>query len=281
MTAQELVAKVKNLPPASEAAVRLAGLLGQTELSNEDIVEVLKCDSVLTAKLLRVCNSPHVGLGEPVSSVAQAVLMLGHQEILRIVLTLGFGGALTGSHPACGGEANALWLHSLTTAKAAEIVAGSGLGLKFNPALAYTASLLHEIGKAIMDQTLSKDLQAKIRHCVRLNGVSRVELEKQMLGTDHAEVGACLLESWRVPEEIVEAVARHHQPDWELLPRLSTVAHVGNCLGHLAGSAPGWDGSEVRVADGVAEALGLTPQRFESMVASVKDSCRRVDPFIS
>ena len=70
----------------------------------DEVVQVLKCDNVLTAKLLRACNSPYFGLEEPVSSVDQAVFLLGHQQILHIVLTLAFGSAMVVSVAwVCGG----------------------------------------------------------------------------------------------------------------------------------------------------------------------------------
>ena len=79
ITAQELVAKVKNLPPVPHAALKLVSLLDQPAVSNTEIVQALRCDNVLTAKLLRACNSPYFGLDDPVSSVDQAVLMLGQR----------------------------------------------------------------------------------------------------------------------------------------------------------------------------------------------------------
>src|SRR6266511_2009210 len=88
MTARELVAKVKDLPVASPAATCLIGLLGDPSASNDDIVQVLKCESVLTAKLLRLCNGSSLALKGRVSSVDQAVMLLGHEEILRLVLAL-------------------------------------------------------------------------------------------------------------------------------------------------------------------------------------------------
>src|ERR1051325_3343013 len=120
MTANELVAKVKNLPPVSHAALRLVSLLDQPAVSNDDVVQVLRCDNVLTAKLLRACNSPFFGLEDPVSSVDQAVLILGHQQILHIVLTLAFGGAMAVPLTGYAVESNELWRHSLTAATAAE-----------------------------------------------------------------------------------------------------------------------------------------------------------------
>ena len=113
MTATEIIHKVKNLPPVSQAALKLVNLLEQASISNDEIVAVIKCDNVLTAKLLRACNSPYFGLDDPVASVDQAVLLLGHQQILHIVLTLAFGSAMVVPLPGYAVEANELWRHSL------------------------------------------------------------------------------------------------------------------------------------------------------------------------
>ena len=95
MTAHEMVAKVRNLPPVSHAALKLVSLLDQPDAGNDEVVDVLKNDSVLTAKLLRACNAPAVGLAEPVTSVDQAVLILGHNQIMQMVTALAFGGPMS------------------------------------------------------------------------------------------------------------------------------------------------------------------------------------------
>jgi putative nucleotidyltransferase with HDIG domain len=281
MTAQELVAKVKNLPPVSYAALKLVNLLDQSAVSNDEVVQVLKCDNVLTAKLLRACNSPYFGLEEPVSSVDQAVFLLGHQQILHIVLTLAFGSAMVVPLPGYAVEANELWRHSLITATAAEIVAAEITDLNVEPAVAFTVGLLHDIGKLVLGQVLTPEYQAVIRHCIEQDKNFRVEAEKAVLGTDHSEVGACLLLDWRLPDEIVEAVGNHHHPLLEPRPRLSVVTHLANCIAHLAGSAPGWDGYAVRVDDRVITAFDLTGDKLENMVIAVRESFDRVDQFMT
>lgn len=281
MTAPELVAKVKNLPPVSNAALRLVSLLEQPAVSNTEVVQALKCDNVLTAKLLRACNSPYFGLAEPVSSVDQAVFILGHQQILHIVLTLAFGSAMVVPLPGYAVEASELWRHSLVTATAAEIIANSLTDLNVEPSVAFTVGLLHDIGKLVLSQTLTVDLQAEIRARIEQGGLSRVEAEKAVIGTDHCEVGALLLQGWHLPDEVVEAVANHHQPVLQPRPRLSVVAHLANCVAHLAGSAPGWDGYAVRVSDEVVKGLEITPDQIESMVATVRESFDRVDQFMN
>ncbi|HEX4349570.1 MAG TPA: HDOD domain-containing protein [Verrucomicrobiae bacterium] len=281
MTAQEIINKVKNLPPISQAALRLVNLLEQASISNDEIVTVIKCDNVLTAKLLRACNSPYFGLDEPVSSVDQAVLMLGHQQILHIVLTLAFGSAMVVPLPGYAVEANELWRHSLLTATAAEIVAAEAYTMNVDTPVAFTVGLLHDIGKLALSQALTPEIQQEIRQLIEHEGCSRAEAEKKVLGADHGEIGACLLKSWNLPDDIIEAVANHHNPICEPRPRLSVITHLANCLAHLAGSAPGWDGFAVRVSPEAAAALNLDDARLENLVAEVRNAYERVDQFMS
>lgn len=281
MTAQEIIAKVKNLPPISQAALKLVNLLEQASISNDEIVQVIKCDNVLTAKLLRACNSPYFGLDEPVSSVDQAVLMLGHQQILHIVLTLAFGSAMVVPLPGYAVEANELWRHSLITATAAEIVASEAYDLNVETPVAFTVGLLHDIGKLVMGQAITPEIQNEIRALVETQGCARVEAERKILGADHGEIGAGLLKSWNLPEEIQEAVANHHNPICQPRPKLSVITHVSNCLAHLAGSAPGWDGFALRVDPNAVAALELDESRLEGMVSHVRDAFERVDQFMA
>jgi len=281
MTAPEILNKVKNLPPVSQAALKLVNLLEQAAISNDEIVHVIKCDNVLTAKLLRACNSPYFGLDEPVASVDQAVLMLGHQQILHIVLTLAFGSAMVVPLPGYAVEANELWRHSLLTATAAEIIVSEVGELNVEPPVAFTVGLLHDIGKLALGQILTPESQQEIRHLVEQKSCSRSEAEKKILGADHSEVGECLLRSWNIPDEILEAVGNHHHPICKPRPRLSAVTHIANCLAHLAGSAPGWDGYAIRVEPEAITALSIDETRLETWVANVRDSFDRVDQFMN
>jgi putative nucleotidyltransferase with HDIG domain len=279
--AQQLVDRVKNLPPVSQAALKLVNLLELPEADNDEIVNAIKCDNILTAKLLRACNSPYFGLEEPVSSVDQAVLILGHQQILHIVLTLAFGSAMVVPLPGYAVEASELWRHSLIAASAGEIISVEATGISVEKPVAFTVGLLHDIGKLVMSQALTPDIQASVRHKIDQEKISRSEAEKAVLGTDHGEVGACLLKSWLLPDMIIEAAANHHNPVFEPMPKLSSVTHLANCLAHLAGSSPGWDGFAVRVNPQVITALGIEESRLEGMVVEVRASFDKVDQFMS
>ncbi|HEU5397039.1 MAG TPA: HDOD domain-containing protein [Verrucomicrobiae bacterium] len=281
MTPNEVIAKVKNLPAVSQAALKLVTLLDQPAVSNDDVVTVLKYDNVMTAKLLRACNSPYFGFEEKIASVEQAVLILGHQQILHMVLSLAFGGAMSTTLPGYAIEARELWSHSLTAAVAAEQLAGDSLPVDFEPPVAFTAGLLHDIGKLALHQVLDAATQTEIRDRVARDHQPRNQAEKSVLGTDHCEIGACLLEKWRLPDEIVEAVAHHHSPIIAPAPKLSSLVHVADCLVHLIGSSYGWD-SYAMLADATTnQALRITPEKLESLMMNVHDSAGRVQHFMS
>ena len=280
MTAPELVAQVRDLPAVSPAALRLIQLLGQDTVGNAEVIQTLKCDAVLTAKLLRLCNASSIALAEPVASVDQAVILLGHQEILRLVLALTCGKALAAPVPGYALEANELWSHSLVTAVAAEIVAGDGIVAEASLSVAFTVGLLHDIGKLVMGQALTPELQATLRHEVTAHGHSRAEAERLVLGADHAEVGACLLRAWRLPENLVEAVASHHQPGRAAQPGLTEVVFLANCLAHLAGSAPGWEAFAVRVPPDFFARAKLTPDKLCGFLISIREARERLNPYL-
>ncbi|HYG34190.1 MAG TPA: HDOD domain-containing protein [Clostridia bacterium] len=280
MNAKEMVARAKHLPPVSHAALKLVSLLGQSVVSNEDIVQVLKCDNVLTAKLLRACNSPALGLEEPVSSIDQAVLILGHNQILQMVLNLTFSSTMAVPLAGYAVEATELWSHSLVTATAAEVAASHGLQVEVDPPIAFTIGLLHDIGKLVMNEVLTVQAQFGIRERITKEGMSRVEAERKVTGADHAEVGACLLATWRLPDAITEAVANHHQPVFTPTPRLSVLAYLANCLAHLGGSSPGWEAYALRADDNLAQALNLSENDLESLVIKVRDRFDKLNEFM-
>lgn len=277
MTANELITKVKNLAPVSHSALKLVGLLDQPAISNEDIVQVLKFDNVLTAKLLRACNSPFFGLEEPVSSVEQAVLILGHQQILHIALSIAFSSTMAAPLPGYAAEAKELWQHSLVAALASENIAKNNNSVPVESPVAFTAGLLHDIGKVVMNHVLTPDTQSAVRARVAQDGRSRTEAEQEIIGVDHAEVGKCLLQAWRLPEDIIEAVGNHHHPVSKPQPKLSSLVHAANCLAHLIGSNLGWEAFAVRADAGAAAALGIDRKKLDELMISAHDSMSQVE----
>lgn len=281
MTVEEIISQASELPPVSEAALKLLKLLGSAHHDNEDVVKSVQYDSILTAKLLRACNSAIQGLREPIGSIDQAVLQLGQQEILRLVLALNVGGTMNRELGGYAVGESELWAHSITTALAAERIVEHGHADVFDPSLAFTAGLLHDIGKVVLNKALTSESQAAVRARIKEGGVSRPEAEHSVLGLDHAEVGAALLTRWRLPETIVEAVANHHHPPKMRPLPLSALTHVANFIAHTIGSTPGWDGYAVRVDEAIAAQMGLNTDSLQQVMIDVHLSLAKVRQFLS
>jgi putative nucleotidyltransferase with HDIG domain len=206
-------------------------------------------------------------------------LLLGFDMIFRIVCAISFAGPLGTSAPGYETEANGLWVHSLQTAAAAEYLAGSGCYGDFPTATAFTAGLLHDIGKTIVGKVLTPKNRADIRTQMTGESLSRVEAEKVVLGADHAEIGAALLKRWMVPEPLLEAAAHHHSPIIKPRIKLSALIYLANCGAHLSAAAAdtatapaGWQAQADQIKQTAAGTVGLPIEQVDQMMAGINDA---------
>lgn len=280
MTAKEIIAQAKEVPIVSETARKLMTLLNQPDSHREDLIKTLRCDNVLTAKLLRICNSALTGMKNPVGSIDQAVLLLGDNTIYRMVCALGFGGTLGGGSAAYAVEANGLWSHSLSTGMGAEYLCEFESVGNYPASTAFTAGLLHDIGKLILNQFLTPQTRTEIRAIMTEKNCSRLDAERQVFGADHAEIGACLLQKWAVPEVVVEAVANHHGPVVDPEIQLSAVVYLSNVATYLNGAAP-TDAYAVRARQDAALALGMPPARVDELILGLHGAMKGVNQLIN
>jgi HD-like signal output (HDOD) protein len=139
-------------------------------------------------------------LSEPVASLDEAVFMLGYRRICQTAITLAMRGPLSIPLQGYTLEANDLWCHSLLAATAAEHVIEDGMNFGVDSSTAFTVGLLHDLGKLVVNEFITRESFIAIRRHL-LEGRSRVEAERAVMGTDHAEVGAGLLYVWRLPEQ--------------------------------------------------------------------------------
>jgi putative nucleotidyltransferase with HDIG domain len=275
MTAEEIVSRVKDLPVVSETARKLTTQLNQPDLPRSDIVETLHNDGVLTAKVLRACNSAEFALHEPVASIEQALFILGDRAVFRIVSAVGFGDCLGLNAPGYDTEANGLWSHSLAAAVGSEYPVAEESFADFAPSIAFTAGLLHDIGKTVINRVLTPKDRADIRAKIGAESIPRVVAEKAILGANHSEVGAFLLRRWSLPDCIVEAAANHHHPVTKPEPQLSAVVYLANCVAHLSPGAPGWEVEFAKATQSAAEVLDMPPERVQELVTAIQAAVKK------
>jgi len=257
-----IMAKIKSFPPMPATATKLLAKLDDPEVPFSQIEDTIKYDPGLTANILKLTNSAYFGIPLKVSSVKQAVTLLGYKRLLQLLMTLCMSPLMKKPVPGYDMPQGELWRHSIAVSIAAENIV-KALNIPDADEI-FTAALLHDIGKLILGNFVKKDLEF-IRDMVS-KGFTFDVAEHLILGTNHAEVGANILKQWSFPEELVSAVSWHHNPeDCENYCMLSDIVHVSNNLGQMIGAGRGPEEWRSELSLPVTEKLGLKPVDLEEI----------------
>ncbi len=251
-----IMRQVKSFPGMPTTAAKLLPLLREPDSSIARIEDLIKYDPGLTANLLKLTNSAYFGLPSRISSVRQAVLLLGRKRLLQLVTTMCMSGLMKKAVPGYDLPQGGLWRHSVAAAVAADRLVQS-LNLTQADEV-FTAALLHDIGKMVLGEYVREDLKS-IEQMVA-KGISFEVAEYMVLGTNHADIGARILQSWSMPLELVHAVAWHHDPDQcEQRCLLSDLVHVANVAVRGIGCAKGGNDPSADGSFKAFDRLGLSP----------------------
>ena len=248
---EEILERATTLPPLPDTALRLMQVLGDPLSSVDDIVEAIRYDQVVTGEVLRLCNSAYFGLSRKVTSLNDALVRLGATKVLQLVMSVHANTMLSQEQVGYGLDPGILWKHSVGVALASTVTAEL-IGLP-NGNLAFTAGLLHDIGKVVLNDYVAAEF-AEICRLVTDQRMSFVEAEHQVLGFSHQEIGARVGEQWQLPEPIVLSIGYHHDPG-KLQPPDSLVdaVYLANCICLLLGIGVGEDGLSTRADEQVLE----------------------------
>ena len=259
---EQIMAKVKAFPGMPDTSAKLLKMLKDPDTSAAQIEDVLKYDPGLTANILKLTNSAYFGIPTKVSSIKQAVVLLGWKRLLQLVMTMCMSSVMKKPVPGYDLPNGALWQHSVAVSVAAELVVKA---LKIpNADEVFTAALLHDVGKLVMGEFIQDDLQ-QIEGMVA-KGIAFEVAEFIVLGTDHAHIGACILEKWAFPKVLTNAVGWHHDPEkCENDCTFSDIVHVANILGMMTGYGGSGNGVDTGPSDSVTERLGFKPAHLEAL----------------
>jgi putative nucleotidyltransferase with HDIG domain len=230
---EELLDGVEELVSLPAACVRINEMVDDPEASADDISQVITQDPALTARLLRMANSPFYGLTSSVETVARAVTVLGMRQVRDLALATTAVRTFEGI-PNKLVSMQSFWEHSIYCALAARALAEQCL--KNRRDSLFVAGLLHDVGQLILYNRLP-DLARKALEAV-LDGPDELEsqeAERELMGFDHTEVGAELIRRWGLPEILRECVAYHHSPQAaKQYPKEASIVHVANSIASMA-----------------------------------------------
>ncbi len=206
----EIGRAIKDLQPIPQIALKILRIIHSEDYEIKNVTEEIRKDQVLSARTLQLCNSAIYARPNRIESLEHALVMLGQHLLLKLVISAAlnnFFNQIGMGYSLCKGG---IYHHALGTAFIAEKLAT--LTGRTVPSLAYTAGLLHDIGKVALDQFIHSGFPLFYRECYQ-GEKNFSEVEKQLLGTDHTEVGAELALNWSFPESLVETIGHHHQPE--------------------------------------------------------------------
>ena len=244
ITVDSLVAKCSKLVSFPDVAMRVNAMVNDPDTTASDIGEVIAQDPALTASLLKIANSPLFGFSRKVDTVSRAVTLLGGKQIRDLALAT----SATNTFKDIPNDLLSMdnfWHHSLCCALAAQELADLTKMRKLESV--FIAGLLHDIGQLVIFNSIP-DLAVK---CLMLTldepeSLELYQAEQQIMGFDHAQLGAALAESWGLPESLQTCIGLHHNPAEAEDHRVEVaIIHIANsiaCLveieSHNLGDAP-------------------------------------------
>ena len=256
-----IIMNTSSLPTLPGIITKLNSLSENDKTSIQEMARLVSSDQVLSARILKLANSPSYGFYR-VSTISNAMILLGVNVVKSLALSSSIFEIM---------EKNSvgLWEHSLGAGVAANIISRR-LKLPECEEIS-TAALLHDIGKVIIRLNFGDDY----RHLLALideDEVSMLEAERKLLGTDHAEVGAWLAKSWFLPDKLIEPIGCHH--DVAAAPSQQTkasVVHFANILIKASGFGFSGDDFVPLIQPAAWEKLGMTESILAEIVEELED----------
>jgi putative nucleotidyltransferase with HDIG domain len=240
-----------------------------------DLGQHIAADQSLSAIILRLVNSSYYGFYRQITSVSEAIVMLGFIEVRNLTLTATAFKTVEGASSKY--DRVQLWRHALATAMAAEQCAK-----KFDVRVegAFESGLLHDIGKVILDLVYPDEFVAAVQRAHE-EEASIAEIEEATFGLNHATVGGILGEHWHLPPAVSDAIRYHHAPeDAGEEPVLAQITCLANYVSYLAELGDLSNGKLPEFPEGVALALNASREDCQEVADTLGERRGDIDDLL-
>ena len=259
--------KINDMPPLSDGAHEMLAVVAGKEHEPEDIVTAVERDSVLTASVLRVVNSAAFALAREISTVKDAVAYLGDMKVVGIAMAAAGKATFNTELKGYRGSRGDLGRHCLLTAMTARELTRHTHGA-VDPGIAYTAGLLHDIGKVIISDCLDQvaaDIFASLDNETMPDFRAA---EQHFLGTDHCDAGHEVGNEWSLPYPLLTGIKYHHLPaEAEACDRpLAYVVHLADMVVMNHGVGTGMDAEHYHVDRAYIDHIRIEEDELEELM---------------
>lgn len=217
-TPVDLINGLKDIPAMPNVIIRALGVINDDSSGTKELSNIMAYDQALTSQVLKLVNSAYYGFAQEITSIKNAIALLGMTQTKNIVIAVAMKPMLTSQ---CGKE---MWKHSLKTAVSCELLAK-----KFNsiePNDSFTIGFLHDIGKVILNMYDTKKYQT-VKEMIA-EGIDPIIAEETIFNISHAEVGFILVKRWKLPVLLANCIKYHHNPLSSSMPKASGLIYLAN-----------------------------------------------------
>jgi len=204
-------------------------IINDPKSSAKDFKEIIQIDPPLTGNLLKLANSVYYSPRTKISEIQQAIIWVGFDAIKELALRQKVCEVFDGGSTIEGYSRTLLWKHSVAVALLGKMIYRREFGEKGESI--YVAGLLHDIGIIALDQFCEDEFRLILSR-IKNEKINHTKAEKEMLGFDHTEVGKAMTHNWNLPQELVEVIGRHHNPDSisQEFVRAGSTLYVADCV---------------------------------------------------
>lgn len=269
----QVLRQIRDLPALPSIVQDLMKNMNRDDADIHLIANKVSQDQALSAKTLRFANSSFYGLQSRVTTIQQAITLIGVDAVKHVVTTAALTGYFPAAHVA-GLDAGAMWRHSIGTAVCARVLARH---LHVNQDYAFTAGLLHDIGRLVLSTYFRREYEAVIAYR-QAHDCHWIEAEHAVIGVDYVTAGVALATHWNFSESIRNAIAGHYRPENQKVHSLASIVHIANAIVHALDLSHRQDDLVPPVSATSWDDLGLSEETymhvFHETEIMFEDVCR-------
>jgi len=278
---QKIEEYIKNMPSLPTSVAKVLEICNNPQTSPADLNQVISLDPVLVGRVLKLINSAYYGLGQQVTSLVRAIIMLGINTVKNLALSSAVVGNLSRSKGAEGLNMEGFWRHSLCVGVAAKAIAKKR---KVDPNQVeeyFAAGLLHDIGKIPLNAVLANDYMFTISSSDR-DKLALIRAEDRYLGISHCAAGAMIVKAWKLEGAVGDAIVYHHNHlDYDGSHRdlLFTIILANR---FAAETETGFSGNRHPEKPGPSlwDELNLAPEIFDEITPAVNSEIEKAKVFL-
>ena len=276
----DIINGIDTLKPIPPVAAQLMTLAEDEHSSMSDIADLIIHDPSITASILKICNSAHFGLSRRIDSVRDAIVLLGLDEVVELVLLNTTAANFRDEPDGYGLGEGELWKHAVFSAYAAKVLAEIH-GFASQRHLIFTAALLKDIGKLIIGRFVAFSYE-KIHILVHSKGYSFDEAEKEVIGINHEELGARVGQQWRFTDNLIYIIRHHHMADKTARDNPETaLVYLADVMCMMIGFGTGVDGLAYRFYSEVLDRMKLAEKDLQDVIFDIGQRRQKLDMLLS